>query len=103
MKKIGKLDKHLYEAYETGYQAARMALLDINVLGCSAASAGRVVYVIEYKRWYGTGPGDSRWQRVGITCDAETDLDSYKYLIDRVAKIREALEDETGIPQDVRY
>ena len=96
--------KHLTEVYETGYQAARMALLDINILYCSAAN-DYAVYVVEYKRWYGTGPGDSRWQRVGITIDNRltTDAEIYKYIIRRITEIRKALEDETGVSQDVRH
>lgn len=94
---------HLTEGYETGYQATRMALLDINILYCSAAN-DYAIYVVEYKRWYGTGPGDNRWQRVGITIDRGlADMDIYKYIIRRITEIRKALEDETGISQDVRH
>lgn len=86
-----------------GVAAAALALNEINVLFC-AANEKRVIYVVEYKWWYGNGPNDSRWQRVSISLPSNVGQGhEYDRIAYRVEKIREALADKTGVSQNVRH
>jgi len=88
---------------ELGAAAAELALNEINVLFC-AANESRVIYVVEYKWWYGNGPSDSRWQRISISIPTNSNPSwTYDRIAYRVKKIREALADKTGVSQDVRH
>jgi len=86
-----------------GVAAAELALNEINVLFC-AASESRVIYVVEYKWWYGNGPSDSRWQRVSISLPSDLGYNwEYHRIAYRVKEIREALAAKTGVSQNVRH
>lgn len=103
---------------------AMMAMADINVLNISVTDtvefqkgggehdipAYMVAAVVEYKWWYGPSPSESRWQRIPVIyCDFsctpfhDRERDLHKHILCTVAGIRDEIEDQTGVSQNVRH
>lgn len=123
-------DEYTNFKYKNNSQlAAMMAMADINVLNVSTtnttefqqvrqgmegkaetAPAYMIAAVVEYKWWYGPAPSENRWQRIPVvSCDFtntafdDRERDLYKSILCTVAGIRDEIEEQTGISQDVRH
>lgn len=119
-------DEYTNFKYKNNSQiAALMAMADINVLNVSATNtlefqkqeggehdvpAYMLAAVVEYKWWYGEAPSENRWQRIPVvSCDfscipfMDRERNLYKAILCTVAGIRDEIEKQTGVSQNVRH
>lgn len=83
--------------------ATALTLQDINILDMETTEWGTRL-LVEFKWWFGDSPGENRWQRLLFRTDNSLPTDLvHLQIIKQVQGIRERIEEQTGVSQDVRH